>query len=161
MSFHCFCPQKTRFFFSVLDESLRWLVANHRFKDVRHVIRKAARYNHHNPEAALSTALTNSDALRMTGKDGHPRVESVLLSSIAEVAEEEAERPEDQFGEEQGREVEDEQRDGRGDKQRLEEERGGEEGEVGVTRKRRQEGFLDLIKDPDMRFLTFIMLYIW
>ena len=83
----------------------------------------------------------------------------VLLSPIAEIPEAEAETVDSQTEEGQGKE-EDKQRDGRGDKRRLEEEREEEEGEAFVT-KVNQEGFLDFVKDPDMRFLTLTMLYIW
>lgn len=135
------------------------MVANHRFKGIRHVIRKAAKYNHHNPEQVLSTALARSDALRKTGKNGQSEMNEVLLSPIAEIPEAEAETVDSQTEEGQGKE-EDKQRDGRGDKRRLEEEREEEEGEAFVT-KVNQEGFLDFVKDPDMRFLTLTMLYIW
>ena len=131
------------------------------------MIRKAAKYNHHNPETVLSTALARSDALRLTRKEGGPREKEILLSSIAEIPEEEAETAERQAEEGQGREEDKQQEgkgdhlgDGMGDRERLEDDCDEEE-KGAVMTKVRKEGFLDLVKDPDMRFLTLTMLFIW
>ncbi|KAL8620712.1 hypothetical protein ACOMHN_067275 [Nucella lapillus] len=145
----------------VLDESLLWLVANHRFKDIRHLICKASRYNHRDPQEVLSTALERSDALRRTGNQVIAGANEILLSPITEEPEEEEEWAEPSREEEEERRSEEgSQRSIQGGNSRQEEARK-EEPEEEVIMRVRPEGFLDLIRDPDMRFLTLTMLYIW
>ncbi|XP_076443357.1 organic cation transporter protein-like [Babylonia areolata] len=160
--------------FFVLDESLRWLVANHRFQDIRHVICKASKYNHRDPDVVFATALERSDALRMTASSLQTAdVNHLLLTVISEEPEEEVEEAtsETPGAEQEGNKRVEEQQ---SQTAQLEETSGQEEArqegeepepeqerEPEATMRVRSEGILDIIKDPDMRFLTLIMLYIW
>ena len=153
---------------------MQWIVANRLVKDIHHVINKAARFNHVDPDAVFFGALSASDALRRTETDGQPEVNSALLSSIAEVPEETTEATEDQLEVQSGENVEgtpentgdrtessdkaERGRNGRDTTQVPSEE---EEGGETIPVERHHEGFLDLVKDPDMRFLTLTMLYVW
>ncbi|KAK7481092.1 hypothetical protein BaRGS_00027632 [Batillaria attramentaria] len=133
----------------LLDESLRWLVANQRFKDIERIIRKASRLNGRDPDFVLSASLAKADAKHadgndaMTGSDVQPVVDKpVALISVVDGDKDDHKCAET-------------------DDLMNEKEKEADKALVKRVREERREGLLDLLKDSDMRFITLANLYIW
>nr|KAG5695166.1 hypothetical protein BaRGS_030212 [Batillaria attramentaria] len=136
----------------LLDESLRWLVANRRIADIRRAICKASRLNQKDPDVVINTSLARAEArqyIELAANITNTACSETLVT-IAEVAEDETETPEE------NPEV-DQESAGDGGQLQTESERT----ETETVDAHRQDGILDVLKDPDMRFISLAMMYIW
>ncbi|KAK7481091.1 hypothetical protein BaRGS_00027631 [Batillaria attramentaria] len=81
----------------LLDESLRWLVANRRIADIRRAICKASRLNQKDPDVVINTSLARAEArqyIELAANITNTACSETLVT-IAEVAEDETETPEE------------------------------------------------------------------
>jgi hypothetical protein len=70
---------------SCLDESMRWLVANHRYEKIIRQVNKAARWNKLNAEEVMVQAIAESDMLRQFTGSHSKQSKGNVLHTILEV----------------------------------------------------------------------------